>query len=73
MLFTVVGKMIKERRKELRITQPGLAELAGVSKNTLCKLERGESNPTLDVLCRLADVLGMEVRLEVKKRADNNP
>lgn len=62
-----VGQAIRDRRKELRITQPHLAEVAGVSTNTLYKLERGQGNPTLDVLNKLADVLGMEVKLEVKK------
>jgi len=62
-----VGQTIRDRRKELRITQPHLAEVAGVSTNTLYKLEKGQGNPTLEVLNKLADVLGMELKLEVKK------
>ena len=68
MLAKVIGQTIKERRKELGITQPDLSELAGVSKNTLYKLERGQGNPSLDVLTKLANVLGMEMKLEVKKQ-----
>ena len=67
MASLIIGQLIKQRRKELRITQPDLAELADVSLNTLYKLERGQSNPSLEVLTKLADVLGMEVKLEVKK------
>jgi y4mF family transcriptional regulator len=62
-----VGQAIRDRRKELGITQPNLAEVAGVSTNTLYKLEKGQGNPTLDVLNKLAEVLGMELKLEVKK------
>lgn len=62
-----VGKAIRDRRKELGITQPHLAEVAGVSTNTLYKLEKGQGNPTLEVLNKLAEVLGMELKLEVKK------
>jgi len=62
-----VGLAIRDRRKELGITQPHLAEVAGVSTNTLYKLEKGQGNPTLDVLNKLAEVLGMELKLEVKK------
>lgn len=62
-----VGQAIRDRRKELKITQPHLAEVAGVSTNTLYKLEKGQGNPTLDVLTKLAEVLGMELKLEVKK------
>ena len=67
MLAKALGESIKNRRKELSITQPHLAELANVSTNTLYKLERGQGNPSLDVLNKLAEVLGMELILEVKK------
>lgn len=62
-----IGQHIKERRKALRVTQPQLAELAEVSVNTLYKIERGQANPTLDTLDKIADILGMEVCLQVKK------
>lgn len=52
----------------LGISQPELSDIAGVSINTLSKLEKGEGNPTLDVLAKLAEVLGLELRLEVKKQ-----
>ncbi len=63
----MVGKSIKERRKILRVTQPQLAELAGVSINTLYKIERGQANPTLATLTKIANVLGMELCLQIKK------
>ena len=68
MLVRALGERIKKRRKELSITQPHLAELANISTNTLYKLERGQGNPSLEVLNKLADVLGMEITLEVKKK-----
>jgi len=67
MLDARIGEKIKNRRKILKITQPDLAELAKISVNTLYKIERGEGNPTLDVLEKIADVLGLEVKLEVKQ------
>lgn len=67
MLVKTLGETIKNRRKELSITQPHLAELANISTNTLYKIERGQGNPTLEVLNKLAEVLGMELTLEVKK------
>lgn len=68
MLANIIGESIKSRRKELGITQPHLAELAKVSTNTLYKLERGKGNPSLNVLNKLAEVLGMELKLVVKKK-----
>jgi len=67
MLIQDLGELIKSRRKELGITQPHLAELANVSTNTLYKLERGRGNPSLEVLNKLAEILGMEITLEIKK------
>ena len=62
-----IGNSIKARRKALRVTQQQLAQLADVSVNTLYKIERGQANPTLETLDGIADVLGMEVCLGVKK------
>lgn len=68
MLVNTIGESIRNRRKELEITQPHLAELAQVSVNTLYKIERGQGNPSLEILNKLADVLGMELKLEVIKK-----
>jgi y4mF family transcriptional regulator len=62
-----IGKQIKERRKVLRITQPDLAEMAGISINTLYKIERGQANPTIQMVNKIAEILGMEIKIEVKQ------
>ena len=67
MLVEAVGKITQQRRKALKITQSHLAELAGISVNSLYKIERGEANPTLELIEKIAEVLGLEVKLEVKK------
>lgn len=61
-----IGNAIKERRKMLKITQRTLAELAGVGINTLTKIERNEGNPSLDVLERILDTLGLELWIGIK-------
>jgi len=66
MRFASLGQAIKSRRKLLGVTQPYVAGLAEISINTLYKIERGQANPTVGVLARIAEVLGMEIRLEVK-------
>jgi transcriptional regulator with XRE-family HTH domain len=67
MTIQEIGSFMKERRQMLGITQPDLAEMAEVSINTLYKLERGEANPSVKVLNKLAEVLGLELSLFVKK------
>jgi transcriptional regulator with XRE-family HTH domain len=67
MLIQEIGKTIRLRRKALKITQPDLAQLAKISINTLYKIERGQTNPTIDIIEKITSVLGLEVKLEVKK------
>jgi transcriptional regulator with XRE-family HTH domain len=67
MLLTELGRRIKERRNSLKVTQPVLAEMAGISVNTLYKIERGQANPTIAVLNSIAEVLGMEITIEVRR------
>lgn len=61
-----IGSFIEERRKALRITQQNLAVLCGVSEHALCNLEQGIGNPTFEVLERVTDALGLEIRLGPK-------
>lgn len=61
-----LGKIIKERRKSLAITQRQFAALAGIGVNTLTKIERGEANPTLDVVQRILTTLGLEMDIKIK-------
>jgi transcriptional regulator with XRE-family HTH domain len=62
-----IGSVIKQRRKALKITQPRLAELAGISVNSLYRIERGEANPTLKLIEKIAGALGLELKLEIQK------
>ena len=61
-----IGEDIKARRKMLNITQKTLSELAEVSINTITKIERCEANPSLDVLEKIFDALGLEMKIVVK-------
>jgi transcriptional regulator with XRE-family HTH domain len=59
-------KTLKQRREMLRVTQETLAELSGVGLRTLKQFESGKGNPTIKTLQKLADVLGLEVSLQLK-------
>ncbi len=60
-------QQIKERREILNITQESLADLSGVGRRTIKQLEGGKGNPTFNTLQEIADVLGLELVLQVKK------
>ena len=59
--------IIKERKNILDINQEYLAELSEVGIATLKRLESGKGNITLNNLQKIADVLGLEIKLELKK------
>ena len=65
-IMNEVGKVIKERRLTLTITQRELAALAGIGINTLTKIERGEANPSLAVIDKIFNTLGLEVEIKIK-------
>jgi transcriptional regulator with XRE-family HTH domain len=71
MHFEKIIHTIKERREVLQVNQENLAKLSGVGLRTLKQFERGKGNPTLLTVTKLADVLGLEVELNVKQLRPN--
>ncbi len=67
MPFTDLIQTIKKRRESLQLTQEHLAEISGLGLRTLKQFESGKGNPTLKTIEKLADVLGMELCLQIKK------
>ena len=65
--LSIIINQIKERREMLKLTQESLADLSGLGLRTLKQLEGGKANPTFNTLQKLADVLGLELVLQVKK------
>ena len=57
---------IKNRRRFLKINQQELADLAGVSINTVVAVERGTGNPQLDTLLSICNVLGLKLVTKLK-------
>lgn len=62
-----LGQAIRNRRKLSKVTQADLADLSGLSVHTLSDLESGKGNPTLEVLTKLCNVMGLEIQLVPRK------
>ena len=62
-----IGKIIKERRALLGISQQDLSDYSGVGISTVKDLERGVGNPSVDTLRKILDVVGLEMILQVKQ------
>lgn len=56
-----LGGMIRARRGALGLTLDGLAGRSGVSRAMLSEIERGAKNPTIRIVCQIAEGLGMTV------------
>lgn len=59
-----LGERISVARRRRRLTQAELARRAGVSKITVGRIERGESNSELSSVVRVLWALGLERSLE---------
>lgn len=65
-------RRLRELRQGLKLTQLGLARLAGTSESAIAYLERGLRAPSLELACRLADALGVSVD-EFRSHDERNP
>ncbi len=62
----LLSERIKTRRILLRLTQQDLADYSGVSVRMIKSIESGKGNPSLKTLSRIAEILGLEVTLQIK-------
>jgi transcriptional regulator with XRE-family HTH domain len=63
-----IRRIIKDRKEILRINQEYLAELSELGVATIKRFESGKGNITLNNLQKIADILGLEIRLELKNQ-----
>jgi transcriptional regulator with XRE-family HTH domain len=67
MELSEIAKIIRSRRESLNLRQEDLAEMSGVATKTIHSVEAGSGNPSLETLLKLADILGLEIVVQVKK------
>jgi transcriptional regulator with XRE-family HTH domain len=63
------GQALREIRSERGISQERLAHLCGLDRTYLSGIERGERNPSLANILKIADALGVKVS-ELAARAE---
>ena len=56
-----IGNRIRDLRTAMKLTQSQFAELVGLSEDSIGKVERGISVPTIDTLMKMAE--GLKVTL----------
>lgn len=60
------GNLFKERRSVLGLTQQELSDYTGLSVRIIKTVEAEKGNPSLATLEKIAEVLGLEVVMQVK-------
>ena len=59
----IIQELIKARRAS-GMTQKELSEVTGIAQGDISKLEKGNANPSLRTLMRLAEGMGMQLKVE---------
>lgn len=55
----VFGKRVRELRKERGLSQVELASKVGIDRSYMGFLERGERNPSLEMIAKIAEALSV--------------
>ena len=61
--YDLISSLI-DARKLSHVTQKQLADATGIAQSDISKIENGTGNPTIKILKRLADGLGMNLKIE---------
>lgn len=62
----LIGKAIKQTRKDRNLTQEELGKLIGVQKAQISRIENNASNVTMDTLLRVFTALKATVKLQIE-------
>ncbi len=57
------GNALAEARSARGLTQSQLAEKSGIDQSDISKIERGQANPSVSTLQRLAEALGCKINI----------
>ena len=68
-----LGNLVRQRRKELGLSQASLAESAGVTRQWLVRFEQGRSDVTLQNSLAVINALDLDLSLDVRGRRDPAP
>lgn len=71
--LVLLGKRIREIRVKRGLSQEKLSELCGISSRHISEMERGESNPSYQVLEQVTDALGIRVQELLDKGHQDSP
>lgn len=63
-------KAVVDARNNMHLTQKGLSKVTGIAQADISKIENGTRNPSLKMLKRLAEGMGMELELKFVRKQE---
>lgn len=64
-LGEAVGKQYARARKDKGLTQQQVADISGIKRPNIARLEGGKHSPTVDMLARVANSMGMMLEIHL--------
>lgn len=69
--MTILGAAIKQKRKELKLTQEALSAKSGLGLRLIREIEQGKTSMRMDKVNQLLALFGMELVPAPKQRRDD--
>jgi len=64
-----IVSLLAGERKQKKISLEELSKMSGVSKKHICNIENSKVIPSLQVLCKIAEPLGLTIDIKVMPKA----
>ena len=68
----LIGVMLRNFREQKKLSQTQVAEMIGVTTNTISKIEIGRFNFGIDIVNKLSVIYGFTINFLVKETGDKN-
>lgn len=59
-----IGQRIAQLRKDKGLTQEQLSAMTGLDRANIAKIENGRYNTGIDIIGKICDALGVEIKIE---------
>lgn len=63
-----LGERIRKRRQEMKLSQESFAEKAGISVNTVSRIEGGQTAMSVEIFRKMIEILEIDANILLGKR-----
>lgn len=63
-----IGKTIREARERVGLSQAALAEIVGMHRENMIRVEKGRTNLTVETMMKIADALELSLQIVLARR-----